>query len=344
MAVGIRTTATQTNSGSSATVSVTTDATPEVGDVVFAIHANDYYAESDMPAPTGGPGGWAEVTAARGDAGSPGAHIKVWWAEVVSAGAMTVSVTETGSANEEKCLALWVLSGVDTTSPVDAAAGGSGSGTSVVAPSCSPTEDDSYLICVAESGGGSSTPSFTPPGSMTERYELQQGGLSNTAAFEQLVASGATGTRTFTAASAIPYAVSSFAVRAATGGVARDLDGSVDAAASATGSLTAERSLIGQAVASAALNGSLVAARSLDGVSAASASATSELTRSVGFDGAVTGAAGAAGAVIVARALAGGVVAVAALTGSLTVSGAGHDIDLVASLAPRRWVATLEAQ
>ncbi|HEX5525152.1 MAG TPA: hypothetical protein VFX53_17035 [Pedococcus sp.] len=340
MAVGIRTTQTNTNNGGSPTTSVTTDASPQVGDVAIAIHANDYYPATNMPAPTGGPGGWAEVVAARADAGDTGAHIKIWWAVVASAGAMTVSVTETGDANEEKCLAVWVLSGVDTTTPVDAAASGTGTGTANVAPSCSPTGTDSFLICAIESGGGASTASFTTPGTMTERYELHVGGLSHVAASQQLSGSGATGTRTFTAASSIPYAASSLAVKAAAGGVSRDMAGQTTAAASLTGAaamarplaaavaaaagvlaaVAMARALVGSADAAAELAGALGTARPVAGAAASAAELAGSLTTDRPLSAVAAAAATVDGSLVAARAVSAVCAGATSATGELTVS------------------------
>jgi len=218
MAVGIRTVATGTNDGSSATVSATTNTTPVSGDLVIAISHSNYYALSNMGAPSGGPSTWTEITDAQADGGTNLAHIRVYRGVLGASGAFTTSCTYTGSTDNEKGLALIVLSGADTTTPVDVAAGASGvSSTSNVAPSVSPTTTDAFLICATNSGGGSSTTSYDPPTGMIERYDTGVGGISLSGATLQLSASGATGTKTFTPANSIPWAATSVAIRTASG-------------------------------------------------------------------------------------------------------------------------------
>jgi hypothetical protein len=177
-----------------------------------------------MPTPTvgGSTTGVNPVTNGTADGGTNEGHIKTYTFAVTSGGAQTVSVTETGSHDEEKCMTVYVLSGVDTTTPVDAAANfATATGNANQdSPSVSPPSSDAYLICHNNSGGGSATASYTSPGSMAEQYELHQGGLSGVGATEQLAASGATGVRTFVAANSIPWATVSVAMKTASGAAA----------------------------------------------------------------------------------------------------------------------------
>jgi hypothetical protein len=221
----IRSVTVQTNNGSSPTTTVVTpsDATAaQVGDVLLVIHGNDFYPAANMPTPTVSPGSPTLTPVPNGaaDSGDTGAHIKSYTATVATAGAQTVSVTETGSADEEKVLVVYVLAGADAANPIDDAAATFGtSATPQPAPSVSPSTADALLICHNNSGGGASTASYITPGGMVEQYEIHVGGLSGVGATEQLVASGATGTRTFTAASSVQWAAVSIAIRsAATGG------------------------------------------------------------------------------------------------------------------------------
>jgi hypothetical protein len=199
---------------------VATSSAVATNDVIFAIQSNDFFLMTDLLAPTGGPGGWAQNTDASADGGSNLAHIKVWWTVVSTGGIQTVTFNF-NSDGEEKAGALLVVPGADTANPFDgtpANASGTAS-TSLVAPSVSPPGADSLLFNVWTSGGGSSTASFTDPSSPWARqYTIQNGGLSQLAGREALTASGATGTRTATAASAVPWAAVSFAIKAATGG------------------------------------------------------------------------------------------------------------------------------
>lgn len=227
MAITIRSVTVGTNTGLTATVSATTPATGGgaaiTGDVLLIIHTNDFYALSNMPTPTTVPS--LTVTAVTGgtaDGGTNDAHIKCYTATVGTGGAQVVSVTETGNADEEKALTVYVLGGVDTT-PIDVAAGffGTPGNENQTCPSISPSTADALLVC-ADNSGPSSTSAYGSPGSMTEQYEIHVGGMSGVGATEQLTASGATGTRTFTCAAGdnIVWASVSIAMRAAGGAAA----------------------------------------------------------------------------------------------------------------------------
>lgn len=205
MAVAVRTVTVGTDTGASATVSATTPSggtAAQVGDVLLILHTNDFYALTNMAAPTvtGSP----TVTAITGtglpaDGGTNEGHIKPYWAVVNTSGAQTVSTTETGSHDEEKGLVVYVLTGVDTTTPVDIAAGFNGTpgNETQTCPSVVANTSDGYLIC-HDNSGPTSTIAYGSPGSMTEQYEIHVGGMSGVGATEQLSTSGATGTRTFT--------------------------------------------------------------------------------------------------------------------------------------------------
>ncbi|MEU4578931.1 hypothetical protein [Nonomuraea sp. NPDC023979] len=235
----IRSVTVQPNDGSSPTITAVTpdDATAaQVGDTLLIIHCNDFYAFANMATPTVLPGSPAVLPVPDGaaDAGDAGAHIRSYTATVATAGAQTVSVTETGDANEEKALTVYVLAGADAANPVDDAAGVFGtSATPQPAPAVVPSTADALLICHVNSGGGASTASYTTPAPMVEQYEIHVGGLSGVGASEQLAAAGDTGTRTFTAASSVAWAAVSIAIRSAAGGggtVANAVEGAATAA------------------------------------------------------------------------------------------------------------------
>jgi len=88
----------------------------------------------------------------------------------------------------------------------DVSAGGneSGSGTSIAAPSVSATTSSGILVCAW--GTNATSGAITVPGTMTGITQVQGSGeigiVQMKTAYEQLVASGATGTRTATFASA----------------------------------------------------------------------------------------------------------------------------------------------
>ena len=190
--------------GDPTSVTLTGARQPQTGDVLLIIHCNDYYTLSAIPTATvaGSTSGVVAVTNGSADGGSSQGHAKSWTYVVGSTGDLTVAVDETGTADEEKCLLVYVLSGVDTTTPVDVA--GALNDALVTtgewkAPSISPTSSDAFLICHANSGAGLwwGTP-LTHPGDMTETVDTSAGvGMSIGGAVKQLSASGATGDKSF---------------------------------------------------------------------------------------------------------------------------------------------------
>jgi hypothetical protein len=220
----IRSVTVGTNNGSSPTVAATTPSEGDVaqaGDTLLVIHCNDFYAFANMGTPAVSPGSpeLSPVPNGSADSGDTGAHIRSYTATVATSGAQTVSVTEAAPGDEEKAIVVFVLADADAANPVDDAAGTFGSSaTPQPAPSVSPSTSDALLICHVNSGGGASTASYTSPGGMAEQYEIHVGGLSGVGATEQLAAAGATGTRTFTAASSVQWAAVSIAIRSAAGG------------------------------------------------------------------------------------------------------------------------------
>lgn len=225
MAIAVRTVTVGTDAGGSATVTATTPSggtAAQVGDLLVILHTNDFYALTNMvlPTVTGSP----TVTAITGtglpaDGGTNEGHIKPYWAVVNTGGAQTVSTTETGSHDEEKALVVYVLTGADTTTPIDVAAGFNGTpgNENQTCPSVTTTTTDAFLLC-HDNSGPTSTAAYGSPGSMTEQYEIHVGGMSGVGATEQLAASGATGTRTFTtvAGDNILWVSVSIALRTAT--------------------------------------------------------------------------------------------------------------------------------
>jgi hypothetical protein len=202
MAVAIRGTTPAIQSGAADPTSLTLTGArqPQAGDVLVIIHCNDLYALSNMPTPTVGGSSTGVLTIVNADGGTDGAHIKSWYYVVGSTGDLTVAVDETGTADEEKALIVYVLSGVDNVSPLDGSGGSTNTGgTTHICPSVSPASSDAYLICHTNTGGGNAAASYTPPGSMAEQYDsVVNVFMSMAGGTEQLSASGATGTRTFT--------------------------------------------------------------------------------------------------------------------------------------------------
>jgi hypothetical protein len=195
---------------------------PQSGDVLLIVHANDFYALSNMPTPTvgGSSTGVTAVTNGSADGGSNGAHAIAYTFNVGSTGDLTVAVTETGSADEEKALVVYVLSGVDTGTPVDVAGNATNTGaTTHICPSVSPTSSDAYLICHTNPGGGAAPASYTHPSGMTETLDTVSGGLALGGAILQLSASGATGSKTFTPSNSVT-ASANLSIAVKTGGAA----------------------------------------------------------------------------------------------------------------------------
>jgi hypothetical protein len=211
-----------TDTGASATVSVTTSESPtttKVGDFVLVIHCNDFYALSNMAAPTatGSPTVNA-ISGAVADGGANEAHLKAYWYIVNTAGAQVISTTETGTHDEEKSITAYVLTGVDTTNPIDDATNNTSSTatpTSQVAPAANPSTANAYLICQITSGGGAAAASYTTPSPLTEQFEIHAGSISGVGATNQLSASGSTGTFTFTASGSTAYSSVTIAIRTA---------------------------------------------------------------------------------------------------------------------------------
>lgn len=209
MAIGIRSiTYSTTASNPITTVTSESPAATQVGDLVVVIHGNDFYALSNMPTPTatGSPAVTA-VTGGAADGGSNEAHVKAYTYTANTGGAQTVSVTETGSADEEKCLIVYVLSGANTGTPIDVAGNNATAANEDpwVLSSVSPTSTDAFLIAHVNTNAVSSGVDAVP-GSMTQQYRETTNVPKPAGATEQLSASGATDTRSFDATVSRPWA------------------------------------------------------------------------------------------------------------------------------------------
>lgn len=214
-------------STASATVSTTLTGTrqPNAGDLLVILHFNDYYTLAAMPTPTvgGSTSGVNAITNGAVDGGSNEGHVKAYTYVVGSTGDLTVSVTETGTADEEKGLAVYVLSGANTASPIDGGSAGA-AGTfnitgvaSHVLTGVTPSGADAFLIGHDSSGAGAATTSHTTPG--TESYDgVLTAAMSYCGWTEQLSASGATGTRTVTPATSVNFFGLILAIKTAAAG------------------------------------------------------------------------------------------------------------------------------
>lgn len=209
-----------TDNGGSATVSATLTGTkqPQAGDKLLILHCNDYYGESTMPTPTVGGSTTGVNLVVLSDAGNPNAHVKAYFYDVAATGDLVVSVTETGSHDEEKLLVIYTLQ--DALSVDASAASFSSTGqVTYVFTGVTTTASDDLLILHHNSGGGSSGSSpMTPPGApYTELYDTAIGGLAYAGGTEVLTATGATGTRTMSAVGSVSWAGVMIAIKGTSG-------------------------------------------------------------------------------------------------------------------------------
>lgn len=226
MAIAIRNSAPLTTAGTTSSLSVTASGLTQsqAGDVLIIIQGNDYFTLSTFPTPTvaGSTSGVTSIGSA--DHGTNSAHCKAWYYVVGSTGNLTInSGTFTGAADEEKCLIVYVLSGVDNGAVIDGTAGTGAAGptTSWSVSATTTLSPDSFLIGHANDGGGGYSGTFTPPSGMTEAYDGNLAGLMGyTGAYLQLSASGSTGAKVFTATGPGDYAGLLFAVKTNSGGAA----------------------------------------------------------------------------------------------------------------------------
>jgi hypothetical protein len=208
---------------STTSVTVSGARQPQSGDVLIIVHCNDFYALTNIPTLCtvgGSTTGVTAITNGAGDAGTNQAHMRSWYYVAGSTGDLTVAVAETGTGDEEKHLAVWVLSGADNASPIDIA--GTSAATAVtanhVAPSVTATSSDAFLVSTAVSANNTSL-TYTPPSGMAEAYDTANAFSAYTAASVQLVASGATGTKTFVlTGNSNSWAAQNVAVKTASGG------------------------------------------------------------------------------------------------------------------------------
>lgn len=226
MAIAIRgTTPTTTIQSGTNPISVTLTGTkqPQAGDVLLIIVGNNFYALSNITTPTVGGSTTGVVASVTADAGTNSAHMKSYTYVVGSTGDLTVQETETGTTDEEKSLIVYVLSGVDISTPIDDAQSATGASSSTqTAPAVSPTTTDAFLICEVNTGASGGN-TYTPPSGMTEDCDLSLVGLYQaSSASLQLSASGSTGTKSFTANASNPYAAGSWAMRTASAAAPAD--------------------------------------------------------------------------------------------------------------------------
>lgn len=214
------------SSGTALSVTLTGTRQPQNGDLLWIWHGNDFYALSNMPTPSVGGSTTGVALQVTADAGTNQSHTKGYSKPITATGDLTVSVTETGTGDEERMLVVYVLSGADTASPIDGTPSTGFSITSTntrVLSAISPTNTDSMLFGHISPGPSAGGTGYTPPGApWVEDYDADSGGGTAfwyTGGHEQLSASGSTGTRTFTLLSSVAeWSGAMVAIKASSGG------------------------------------------------------------------------------------------------------------------------------
>ena len=218
VAFGSVTTNVQGNAGSG--ISVTTPSA-NVGDLLLIILSNDWYNMSELTVGVTPTVTVTEMTDFDVDGGANSPHIKAWWAPVPTAGAYTVT-GDTNHFDEEKAIAVYIITGANTSAPIDNVAANSGliGGIPIFAPSVSPNTSNALLICHAQTDGGSSGSSFSTPGGMSNGYNITDGSFMRAMGASQLLSSsGATGTRSFGGTlTSKDWVAASVAIKGPTGG------------------------------------------------------------------------------------------------------------------------------
>lgn len=173
----------------------------QVGDLVVVIAANDFYTAAQLTTPTGtAVSSWTLQHTM--DGGTNDNHAKVWTGPVTTGGAQTVD-TNWASTDEERFVAVFVISGGATYADA-ASADTDTTSTNFVAPSVTPAagSTDSILLCLWGYATGDVI-NFTVPGSMTAYTEVDfTSFVTFRAASEVYTSSSATGTRTATGSAA----------------------------------------------------------------------------------------------------------------------------------------------
>lgn len=191
------------------------DAAPQAGDLLVATAtgwgAPDGGTDPSLTTPTG----WTRHTFIQTgdgtafDDGWLGVFTKAW-----TSGDTTYAFTNTSGALGVT-VEVVALSGADTTTPNAGTSTGAGTGTSQTVASVTAAVADCLLVAAAATWG--TTTAYSSTGTMTQRGTASTtgGGFTRSvAATEALTASGATGTRTFTAGAAGTYwASAAIAVR-----------------------------------------------------------------------------------------------------------------------------------
>jgi hypothetical protein len=193
---------------SSGTITLTTGAGTQSGDLLLLLHMTAFYGAADMSTPSGG-GTWTgPIAVARNDS-SNSPHIKAWWRPVTAGGAQTVNVNH-AQADPPHHGHLLVLAGADTTTPVTGSGVlDNGFGTAQTAPSVTGAADGLLMTGYVSDD----VVTYTAPAGMTG-FQSSNGFSVAYGAYELLAAGGATGVRTATSSAAKTHTAISVAIAA----------------------------------------------------------------------------------------------------------------------------------
>ena len=209
----IRSLTTKGETASATTTSVTTPSA-QVGDLLVIIASNDFYLMSDVALQSISPSATAtQVTACNADAGSNLAHVKVWTAPVVTAGAVTVTTVSTHT-DEERALIVYIIAGA-AGGGANTGSIGTGTGTTWTCTSMTTTSPDCLVLAHWQGDSTSGGSTLAPPGgAWTTQYDdLLEGTFSRAEGASNIfTAAGATGTFSATTSASHGFAASAVAI------------------------------------------------------------------------------------------------------------------------------------
>ena len=204
---------TGSNAGSQKFVTVVTPAAA-VGDLVLMVYSNNYRAYADIadPVVTGTP---AQNFIGGRDNGLNSFHLKAWWCLVNTAGAQTVTVTETGIGDEEKCLSAYVI-GNASASPVDDFKTGLSTVTATpwVAPAVTATGPADFVIAHVGSSTNFHNRTVTVGAPLTsDAAQITDANWTYACGSVSLAAAGTAGPYNFTPSGAEQYVSCTIAIK-----------------------------------------------------------------------------------------------------------------------------------
>lgn len=176
-------------------------ASDAVGDTIYLVIANDFYALANLATPTGTAVGGAWSLAHSYDGGANKNHVKAWKGTITNATGTVITNWGSGTPDEERYAAVYVFAGACTTGGIPAAAAVA-AGTVFPAPSCTPgSANDCYIAWYGTTSA--IQVNFTMPGapfiSLPEIDIAAGAACTYRTGYESLSSAAATGTRTATA-------------------------------------------------------------------------------------------------------------------------------------------------